>query len=65
MNVVLISNIFCFIVEFIFEYYEFDFLDWVESCLNCMEYCVRYLELLLIKGVVSEINYIGIVVVLF
>lgn len=37
----------------------------MESCLNWMEYCVRDLELLYVKGVDSEINYIENVVVVF
>lgn len=63
-NVVLRSNTPCLTVEFISEYHEFDFPDWVESCLNCTEHCVRHLELLLIKGAVSEINHTGIAAVL-
>lgn len=65
MGVVFRNYIFCFVIEFVFEYYEYDFWDWVESCLNWMEYCVRDLELLYVKGVDSEINYIENVVVVF
>lgn len=53
----------CLTVDFVSEYHEFDFPDWVENCLNWMEYCVRDLELLLIKGAVSEINHTGIAAV--
>lgn len=62
-NVVLRSNTPCLTVEFISEYHEFDFPDWVESCLNWTEHCVRHLELLLIKGAVSQINHTGIAAV--
>lgn len=65
MGVVFINYIFCFVIEFVFECYEYDFWDWVENCLNWMEYCVRDLELLYVKGVDSEINYIENVVVVF
>lgn len=64
MGVVFRYYIFFFVIEFVFEYYGYDFLYWVESCLNLMEYCVRDLELLYVKGVGSEINYIKNVVVL-
>lgn len=62
-NVVLRSNTPCLTVGFVSEYHEFDFPDWVESCLNWTEHCVRDLELLLIKGAVSEINHTGIAAV--
>lgn len=65
MDVVFRYNINCFVIEFVFEYYEYDFLYWVESCLILMEYCVRDLELLYVKGVDSEIKYIENVVVVF
>lgn len=48
----------CLVIEFVSEYHEHDFRDWVESCLNWTEHCVRDLELLYVKGADSEINHI-------
>lgn len=42
-------------VKFVLEYYEYDFEDWVESCLYLIELCVRNLELLLVKRIISEL----------
>lgn len=57
-GVVLRHNTPCLVIEFVSEYHEFDFRDWVESCLNWTEHCVRGLELLYVKGADSEINHI-------
>lgn len=54
----------CLIVDFVSEYHEFDFPNWVESCLNWTEHCVMDLELLMIKRAVSEINHTEIAAVL-
>lgn len=48
----------CLVIEFVSEHHEHDFRDWVESCLNWTEHCVRDLELLYVKGADSEINHI-------
>lgn len=48
----------CLVVEFVSEYHDHDFPDWVENCLIRTEHCVRDLELLCVKGAVTEINHI-------
>lgn len=57
-GVVLINYTPCLVIEFVSEYHEHDFRDWVENCLNWTEHCVRDLELLYVKGADSEINHI-------
>lgn len=57
-DIVLRSITPCFTVDFVSEYHEHDFTDWVENCLNLTEHCVRDLELLLIKGTTGELNHI-------